>query len=287
MRFNLEHTRESVEASREAMDASRSSFDALSAAKDELRDCLEDASTNRLDMKVQTSIDACLAKAQSDIDERIGMELNTLKSIECGLQREADAIEHALETARETKAGIERNGLQDGRQALLDELGDYEERIDAVHTDIQEALHEVNGLLKEFSSVPLDEGSYNLDGERRRETLEQLTDAADALNDLEGYVLKGAEGDLLAARHRDAIPVTGDTAFDTSLRAYVSERNNAFDAESLIEDARFDSMRERIEATSESLDVMGGLATGVLSAAAGISLLSSRAKGHSERAGGC
>ena len=286
MRFDLEHSRESVEESREAIDASRSQVDALSAAKDELRDCLEDASMDHLDMKVQTSVDTRLAKAQSDIDERISIELNTLKSIECGLQREADAIERAHETARETKTNIERNGLQNGRQVLLDELDDYEERIDAVHTDILEALHEVNGLLNEFSSVSLDGAFYNPDGERRRKALEQLTDAADALNDLEGYVLKDAEGDLLAARHRDAIPVTGDTAFDTSLRAYVSERINVFDAESLIEDTRFDSMREYIEATSESLDVMGGLMTGVLSASVSISLLSSRVKGHSACAGG-
>lgn len=286
MRFDLEHSRESVEESREAIDASRSQVDALSAAKDELRDCLEDASMDHLDMKVQTSVDTHLAKAQSDIDERISIELNTLKSIECGLQREDDAIERAHEMARETKTNIERNGLQNGRQVLLDELDDYEERIDAVHTDILEALHEVNGLLNEFSSVSLDGAFYNPDGERRRKTLEQLTDAADALNDLEGYVLKDAEGDLLAARHRDAIPVTGDTAFDTSLRAYVSERINVFDAESLIEDTRFDSMREYIEATSESLDVMGGLTTGVLSASVSISLLSSRVKGHSARAGG-
>lgn len=286
MRFDLEHSRESVEESREAIDASRSQVDALSAAKDELRDCLEDASMDHLDMKVQTSVDTRLAKAQSDIDERISIELNTLKSIECGLQREADAIERAHETARETKTNIERNGLQNGRQVLLDELDDYEERIDAVHTDILEALHEVNGLLNEFSSVSLDGAFYNPDGERRRKALEQLTDAVDALNDLEGYVLKDAEGDLLAARHRDAIPVTGDTAFDTSLRAYVSERINVFDAESLIEDTRFDSMREHIEATSESLDVMGGLTTGVLSASASILLLSSRVKGHSACAGG-
>lgn len=286
MRFDLEHSRESVEESREAIDASRSQVDALSAAKDELRDCLEDASMDHLDMKVQTSVDTRLAKAQSDIDERISIELNTLKSIECGLQREDDAIERAHETARETKTNIERNGLQNGRQVLLDELDDYEERIDAVHTDILEALHEVNGLLNEFSSVSLDGAFYNPDGERRRKALEQLTDAADALNDLEGYVLKDAEGDLLAARHRDAIPVTGDTAFDTSLRAYVSERINVFDAESLIEDTRFDSMREYIEATSESLDVMGGLTTGVLSASVSISLLSSRVKGHSTCAGG-
>lgn len=286
MRFDLEHSRESVEESREAIDASRSQVDALSAAKDELRDCLEDASMDHLDMKVQTSVDTRLAKAQSDIDERISIELNTLKSIECGLQREDDAIERAHETARETKTNIERNGLQNGRQVLLDELDDYEERIDAVHTDILEALHEVNGLLNEFSSVSLDGAFYNPDGERRRKALEQLTDAADALNDLEGYVLKDAEGDLLAARHRDAIPVTGDTAFDTSLRAYVSERINVFDAESLIEDTRFDSMREYIEATSESLDVMGGLTTGVLSASVSISLLSSRVKSHSACAGG-